>query len=73
MEFFRVTIFGINLGGNRNARDAFNENEHFGYCEEFCSEYDSPAFDPSYKSNPLEHYEPLIRDFFIRNPWSDNA
>ena len=23
--------------------------------------YDQTAFDASYKSNPLEHYEPLIR------------
>ena len=47
-------------------------SEHNHYCEEFCSEYDSPAFDPSYKSNPLEYYEPLIRDFFIKNPWKSN-
>ena len=70
---FQGYYFWHHLGGNRNARDAFNENEHYGYCEEFCAKYDSPAFDPSYKSNPLEHYEPLIKDFFGRSPWSANA
>ena len=70
---FQGYYFWHHLGGDRNARDAFNGNEHYGYCEEFCAEYDSPAFDPSYKSNSLEYYEPLIRDFFSKNPWSSNA
>ena len=45
---FQGYYFWHHLGGDRNARDAFNGNEHYGYCEEFCAEYDSPAFDPSY-------------------------
>ena len=57
---FQGYYFWHHLGGNRNARDAFNENEHYEYCEEFCAEYDSPAFDPSYKSNSLEYYLSLI-------------
>ena len=28
---------------------------------EFCAEFDSPAFDSSYPTPPLEHYEPLVR------------
>ena len=28
---------------------------------EFCGEFDQTAFDASYTSNPLEHYEPLVR------------
>ena len=69
---FQGYYFWHHLGGDRNARDAFKGSEHYHYCEEFCSEYDSPAFAPSYKSNPLEYYEPLIRDFFIKNPWKSN-
>ena len=69
---FQGYYFWHHLGGDRNARDAFKGSEHYHYCEEFCSEYDSPALDPSYKSNPLEYYEPLIRDFFIKNPWKSN-
>ena len=66
---FQGYYFWHHLGGDRNTRDQYAGHEHYERCEEFCSEYDSPAFDPSYDSNPLEHYEPLIREFFGRNPW----
>ena len=29
--------------------------------EEFCADYDQPAFDPGYDTHPLEHFEPLVR------------
>jgi predicted HD phosphohydrolase len=53
---------------DRDTRDKFDGHEHFDYCATFCSEYDAPAFDPSYDSNPFEYYLPLIRDVFSRNP-----
>jgi predicted HD phosphohydrolase len=65
---FQGYYFWHYLGGDRNARDEFSGHEHYDHCEEFCSLYDAPAFDPSYKSNPLEHYVPLIEDFFRSNP-----
>ena len=39
--------------------------EEFDYTEEFCAKYDQAAFDPDYTSAPLEHFEPLIRQFFV--------
>ena len=65
---FQGYYFWHYLGGDRNARDEFSGHEHYDHCEEFCSLYDAPAFDPTYKSNPLEHYVPLIEDFFSSNP-----
>lgn len=69
-DTFQGYYFWHHLGGNRNARDAFINNEHYGYCEEFCAEYDGPAFDPSYDSNSLDYYKSLISDFFSRKPGS---
>ena len=66
---FQGYYFWHHLGMDRNTRDRFADSPHYGYCEEFCAEYDSPAFDPGYDSNPLEHYEPLIRQVFGTNPW----
>ena len=65
---FQGYYFWHYLGGDRNARDEFTENEFYDHCEQFCSLYDAPAFDTSYNSNPLEYYVPLIHDFFGRNP-----
>jgi predicted HD phosphohydrolase len=59
---FQGYYFWHHIGADRNARDRFRDSEHFEYTEEFCAKYDQTAFDADYVSNPLEHYEPLIRD-----------
>ena len=61
---FQGYYFWHHIGLNRNTRDRFSDHQHYDRCEEFCAEYDGPAFDPNYQSNPIGHYEPLIRDFF---------
>ena len=61
---FQGYYFWHFLGADRNARDAFRDSPYYDYTEEFCAKYDQTAFDPDYVSNPLEHYEPLIRQFF---------
>jgi hypothetical protein len=42
-------------------REKYRSHENFDYTEEFCADYDQPAFDPDYDTLPLEHFEPLIR------------
>ena len=34
----------------------------------FCHEYDQPAFDPSYDTLPLEHFEPAVRELLGQPP-----
>jgi predicted HD phosphohydrolase len=58
---FQGYYFWDYIGMDGNAREQFRASPHFDYTEEFCRLYDQTAFDASYKSNPLEHYEPLIR------------
>jgi predicted HD phosphohydrolase len=53
------------LGLDRDMREQHRGHQWFDYTEEFCAEYDQPAFDPGYDTNPLEHYEPLIRQAFM--------
>jgi predicted HD phosphohydrolase len=67
---FQGYYFWHHLGMDRNTRDRYADSPHYALTEEFCSEYDSPAFDPGYDSNPLGHYEALIRQFFGTNPWT---
>ena len=61
---FQGYYFWHHIGLDRNTRDRFSGRQFYDRCEEFCAEYDGPAFDPKYQSNPIEHYEPLIRDVF---------
>jgi len=61
---FQGYYFWHHIGLDRNTRDAFVENPHYAYTEEFCAKYDQVAFDPEYKSESLEYFEPLIRSIF---------
>ncbi len=61
---FQGYYFWHHLGADRNARDAFRDSPYFEYTEEFCAKYDQTAFDADYRSEPLEHFEPLVRSVF---------
>jgi predicted HD phosphohydrolase len=65
---FQGYYFWHHLGGDRNARDAFRDSPWFDYTAEFCAKYDQTAFDPDYRSEPLEHYEQLVRAVFGGSP-----
>lgn len=36
--------------------------------EKFVDDWDNSAFDPNFDTPPLDHFEPLVRDFFSRPP-----
>jgi predicted HD phosphohydrolase len=58
---FQGYYFFHHLGMNRDMRDAFRDHPCFARTEEFCREYDSPAFDPKGETLPLSFFEPLVR------------
>lgn len=43
-------------------------NPHYAMAERFADDWDQTAFDPDYQSEPLEHFEPLVRQVFSRKP-----
>jgi predicted HD phosphohydrolase len=59
---FQGYYFWHHIGLDKDAREQFRGSPYFEYTEEFCAKYDQTAFDAAYVSNPLEHYEPLIRE-----------
>jgi predicted HD phosphohydrolase len=61
---FQGYYFWHYIGADRNAREALRGSPYFEYTEEFCAKYDQTAFDPDYRSEPLAHFEPLVRAFF---------
>ena len=54
------------LGLDRDMREKFRGHPHFERTEEFCRLFDQVAFDPNFKSMPLEAFEPMIRKLFSR-------
>jgi len=63
---FQGYYFWHHIGGDRNAREALRDSPYFEYTAEFCAKYDQTAFDVDYRSEPLEHFEPLVRDLLGR-------
>ena len=59
---FQGYYFWDYIGMDGNAREQFRDSPHFDHTEEFTRLYDQTAFDATYKSNPLEHYAPLVRE-----------
>lgn len=55
--------FFHHIGLDRDMREQFRAHEHFEACEEFCR-FDQAAFDPSFKSMPLDAFKPLVERVF---------
>lgn len=60
---FQGYYFWQHIGLDQHAREAFGGSPYFEHTEEFCAKYDQTAFDADYRSEPLEHFEPLVRAF----------
>ena len=56
------------IGDDRNSREKYHDHEHYQACIDFCARWDQPSFDPDYNTLPLEHFEPLVRDLFAKEP-----
>ncbi len=54
------------LGLDRDGRDAFRDHPSYDLTVEFCADFDQVAFDPGYDTQPLEHFEPLLRDLMAK-------
>nr|WP_070959297.1 HD domain-containing protein [Hyphomonas sp. Mor2] len=60
---FQGFYFFHHVGLDRNMRDKFKGHQWYDACAEFCK-FDQAAFDPAYKSQPLEFFEPMVRRVF---------
>jgi predicted HD phosphohydrolase len=63
---FQMLYYGHHYGWDRNARDRFRDHPCFDVCAEFCERWDQASFDPAYASEPLERFEPMVREVFAR-------
>jgi predicted HD phosphohydrolase len=64
---FQGRHYYAHFGGNPDAREQHRDEltpEHFALAEKFADEWDQVAFDPNGPTEPLEHFEPLVRKVF---------
>jgi len=65
---FQGWYFWHHIGLDRDAREQHRDSPWFERTAEFCAEYDQVSFDPEYLTQPLAHFEPLVRSFFTAEP-----
>lgn len=54
------------FGMPTDLREQFRDQPWFALCEQFTDEWDQVAFDPDADTEPLSHFEPLVREIFAR-------
>lgn len=47
----------------------YRDHPWFDACQSFCERWDQPSFDPRYPTETLEHFEPMLRSVFEREPF----
>ncbi|MEP3045548.1 MAG: HD domain-containing protein [Roseibium sp.] len=66
---FQMIYFARHYNWDENARDQFKDHLHFKACADFCERWDQASFDPDYPSEPLETFEPMVREVFARKSY----
>jgi predicted HD phosphohydrolase len=66
---FQSYYYAHHQGGNRHGREKFRDHPWYEACKEFCANWDQSSFDPAYRSDPIESFEPVVRKIFSRKAW----
>ena len=65
---FQEYYYAHHLGKDRNLRDKFKDHPYYQDAVDFCEKWDQKSFDPNYESFPLDHFEPMVRRLFSKEP-----
>jgi predicted HD phosphohydrolase len=66
---FQSYYYLHHLGGDREGREQYRDHRWYQACKDFCANWDQSSFDPSYRSEPLESFVPLVREIFARKAY----
>ena len=66
---FQMRYYAHHYGKDPDGYLAFKDHPWFESCVRFCEVYDQAAFDPAYPTQPLNHFEPMLREVFSRKPF----
>ncbi|MGB7287627.1 MAG: HD domain-containing protein [Salaquimonas sp.] len=66
---FQMLYYGKHYGWDENARDKYKDHPCFQSCADFCERWDQSSFDPDYISEPLDTFEPMVREVFARKAY----
>lgn len=66
---FQMQYYARHYGKDDKGHLAYRDHPWFDSCQRFCELYDQASFDPAYPTKPLSHFEPMLREVFVRSPF----
>jgi predicted HD phosphohydrolase len=66
---FQYKYYGHHIDLDPDQRDAYRDHRWFDSCANFCERWDQESFDPDYPTEPIETFEPMLREIFSRTPF----
>ena len=66
---FQMFYYAHHYGWDKDARERFKDHPCFASCADFCERWDQSSFDPDYDYEPLELFEPMVREVFARKAY----
>lgn len=70
---FQMFYYGHHYGWDKDARDRFKDHPCWQSCADFCERWDQSSFDPDYDYEPLEFFEPMVREVFSRKAYDPDV
>ena len=66
---FQMKYYEHFYGRDPHGHLAYKDHPWYTSCWRFCERYDQAAFDPATPTQPLSHFEPMLREVFSRKPF----
>jgi hypothetical protein len=63
---FQGRYYFEHLGKDPEGRARFKDESWYAFAEKLVDEWDGPAFDPDFKADPLESFEPEVTRIFSK-------
>lgn len=66
---FQMKYYAHHIDLDPDLREAYRDHPWFESCANFCERWDQESFDPDYPTEPIETFEPMLREVFSRHPF----
>ncbi len=66
---FQMIYYAHFQGADPDVRERYRSHSYYQAAVDFCERWDQASFDPGYDTLALDHFEPMVREVFSREPW----
>ena len=67
---FQMVYYAHHYGWNQFERDKYMDSPYYQSCVDFCERWDQSSFDPDFRTESLDHFEPMVREVFARKAYA---